>query len=95
MAVWGSGGLPPEKNFLEANCLKCRKMPFLKIGEMEGIQYEGQVLPFYLPLMDKGRGGSCPYCPPRVGVPVCTLLLMMTIVQICELAILLKTPEID
>ena len=32
-----SGGLPP-KNFL--NCLKGRKMPLQKIGEMERVQYE-------------------------------------------------------
>ena len=56
-------GACPRKNFLEENCLKCRKMPLQKIGEMKGIQYEGQFLPL-LPPMDEGRGGSCSYCPP-------------------------------
>ena len=60
----------PQKNFLEPNCLQCRKMPFQKIGEMERIPYEGQFLPF-LPHKDEGRWGSCPSYPQPRRAWVC------------------------
>jgi len=46
-------------------------MPLQKIGEIDRVQYEGQFLPLLplLPLMDEGRGDSCPFCPPSVGAP--------------------------
>ena len=33
--------MPPE-NFLEPNCVECRKMPLQTIGEKERVQYEGR-----------------------------------------------------
>ena len=59
--------MPPE-NFLEPNCLQCRKMPLQQVGEMERVKYEGKFLPV-LPPMNEGRGGSCPSWPPSAGVP--------------------------
>ena len=63
MISWESGGLT-QKNFLQPNCLQCRRMPLYKIGEMERVQYELQFLPLLLP-MAEGRGGSCPSSPSR------------------------------
>ena len=60
--VWCSRVLPPE-SFLEGNCLKCRKKTFQKIGEMEGIQYEGQFLPLLPPWM-RAEGAAVPPSPP-------------------------------
>ena len=46
--IWGLWACP-QKNFLETNGLYCRKIPLQKVGEMEGVQYEGQFSPL-LPL---------------------------------------------
>ena len=48
MVIWGSGDFP-QKNFLEANCLQCQKIPLQKIGGMERVQHEGQFLPLLPP----------------------------------------------
>ena len=45
----------PQKNFLESNRLRKRRIPFQKMGEMERVQYERQVLPLLPP-------------PPSLGV---------------------------
>ena len=63
-----SGGFLLPEEVLQPSFLQCCKMPLLKIGEMERVQYKVKFLPFLSP-MEEGRGGSYLSCsPPSVGI---------------------------
>ena len=62
--LWVPADLSPEK-FLESNCLQRRKLFLHKIGEMERVHCEGQLMPLLSSHGSEQRGS----CPSIVGRP--------------------------